>query len=437
MKIDKKAEKRISSFVTDDNLLRAVNYTRSISFLDIIKINEEAHSTILAWLFNPYQGHGLNDLAIKELLKTCFRDVPDLYKREVSFFEDYALHQIDVISFANTYVRTEFQAGPSKNGKGKHPAIDIALINPENKIMIFIENKFGAPEGKNQKKKYHDYLSKKYEGKYHCIFVYLDYNYDGDGMYPPWISLNYDWIKTLLKTVLDHGSCHPAGAKMLTDYYIHLSEDYEYDPFFTGSETAIKALSKAHPDVPEIFSDLPDWDFAQKDEDKSEEAFQHLYDKYYYIIDQMDSYDELDILGEELSKALNFSGHNLIDIGGRKRKYLAITCPLFKQWSEKNKEGYWPIFITYTQNQGANAASESSDSNPVWKIEIFIDLNLVPHEFQEDMRSMIQKETERVKPRYNRIKTQTFTVKPTNEDLIAAFRQRYNQLLRWGQNIVG
>lgn len=255
-------------------------------------------------------------------------------------------------------------------------------------------------------------------------------------MYPPWIFLNYDWIETLLKTILDQGSYHPAGVKMLTDYYIHLSEEYEYDPFFTGSETAVKALSKAHPDVPEIFRDLPDWDFAQKDEDESEEAFQHLYEKYYHIVDQMGSYDELDILGEELTKALNFSDQNLIDIGGRKRKYLAITCPLFNQWSEKKKECYWPIDITYTKNQGANAASESSDLNRGWKIEIFIDLNLVPHEFQEDIRSMIQKETVRVKPRYNRINAQTFTLKPTNEELIAAFRQRYNQLQRWEQNLV-
>ena len=61
MGFDAETRKKIDGFIGDKNLLKAANYTKDVSFFDIIKIGGTRHS---AMLFDPFQGHGLRDLFI-------------------------------------------------------------------------------------------------------------------------------------------------------------------------------------------------------------------------------------------------------------------------------------------------------------------------------------------------------------------------------------
>ncbi|MBI9092264.1 MAG: PD-(D/E)XK nuclease family protein [Desulfobacterium sp.] len=387
---------------------------------------------MLAWLFDPLQGHGLSDLFIRELIKNCFLEPEGAQIKALPFFRENHLVDMDGFSFSDTLVFTEFKAGEPENSKGNFPAIDIAMVSHEKNLMIFIENKFGASEGTGQRKKYQEYLSSTYgeKHKYASIFIYLDSNYGGNGndeisIENPWIFLNYDWIERLLKTVVNQQICHPCAARIIKDYYLYLSCNYEYDPFFKGSKQAIKKLSKAHPDIPQIFAGLPEYDLEASEKDSYVLKLQKLFQKYHLIIDEMADYDAMDFLGEHLVEKLNID-QDCIDTKISKTKTLLyVTRPLFDRWADENEDGYWPINIEYSQPQKASFSLEEAEQEQCFEICIFIDLAIVPEKYRPAAELFIKIRNKRLKPRNNCIEIQTFTSQPSDTDIVEAFRKRH------------
>jgi hypothetical protein len=119
-----------------------------------------------------------------------------------------------------------------------------------NELFLFIENKFGSPEGKDQTTEYFKGLEKLLKPLNHKdppyrLYIFLDYN-ENKANSKDWISLNYDWLQNALKQLIDRDAI-PAGVEyVLKGYYEYLSDDYSSTPYHSGPEKHLPAIARKH-----------------------------------------------------------------------------------------------------------------------------------------------------------------------------------------------
>lgn len=111
---------------------------------------EELHSNIIAWLFDPKQSHGLEFALIDAFLKRLNRSVP--------LDPDYEIHREETKSWKDSAGR-----------KGSRRRADITIKT--GKIRIFIENKWNSKERPRQIRETYELFKEKY-GR-HVTYIYL------------------------------------------------------------------------------------------------------------------------------------------------------------------------------------------------------------------------------------------------------------------------
>ncbi len=154
-----------------------VNIFKIINMVD----KETVHSDMLAWLFNPYENHNLNDKAVKGLLMQLSEkdaEYINLLLQDYSDLEVYREYTID-------------------NGR----RIDILLESRNNKVIIIIENKIRSGEGDNQLEDYKKYIDEKYND-YNRIFLYLTPEKERKEKYKGYIHITYNTIYKILNNIL-------------------------------------------------------------------------------------------------------------------------------------------------------------------------------------------------------------------------------------------
>ena len=216
----------ISKFISDPQIQQCNTWGKDRNIFDITDSNETAHSNFLAWLLNPRQGHELGDRFVKELIRQAFlayENSEEQYKNDILgdniFFQEWDLIEIEKASFGTIFVEREF----SLPGIGN---IDICLIDYNNELIVFIENKFGSHlSGKDQLNKYNEWLNDKYDDFYK-LYIYLDLNDGFDSSkkeYHNWVGINYDWIIKFCALIVDKEVMSDRINNLVKDYYIHLS----------------------------------------------------------------------------------------------------------------------------------------------------------------------------------------------------------------------
>ncbi len=113
---------------------------------------EIVHSDMLAWLFNPYENHNLNDKVLKEILM-------QLSKKDAEYIN------LLLLDYSDLEVYREYTVD---NGR----RIDIVMESKNNKVIFIIENKIWSGEGDNQLEDYKNYIDEKYSD-YNRIFLFL------------------------------------------------------------------------------------------------------------------------------------------------------------------------------------------------------------------------------------------------------------------------
>lgn len=148
---------------------------------------EIRHSKALAFLLSPNEPHGLGDMFFKKII--CNKDVSESYRKLEFEFSPSPL-KMALADFDDLIVRRE----------DMH--IDILMWSPKNKVVVTIENKVGASEGKNQLQKYKDSIFKdlRFEG-FGKIFIYLTVDED-TASDNAWISVGYKLLATTLEDIL-------------------------------------------------------------------------------------------------------------------------------------------------------------------------------------------------------------------------------------------
>ncbi len=142
---------------------------------------EIVHSDMLAWLFNPYENHNLNDKVLKEILI-------QLSKKEAEYIS------LLLLDYSDLEVYREYTID---NGR----RIDILMESKNNKVIFIIENKIWSGEGDNQLEDYKNYIDEKYSD-YNRIFLFLTPEKERKEKYKGYIHITYSMIYSVLNCVL-------------------------------------------------------------------------------------------------------------------------------------------------------------------------------------------------------------------------------------------
>lgn len=182
--------KDLESFLLDPNLELLEKKLSRFNLFTTLKVshNEIVQSSVLRWILDPGESHGVGDYLLKKILK-----------RVAIVNEDHRCLpmspvRIDLIDMTDSFVQTEEKFPGGHRG-------DITLLDERNKIFVLFENKVRSREGKGQTKAYVNEVSDRYPS-FKNFFIFL--SPEGE---PPeaaeFLRFSYRDLVDVLKDVLE------------------------------------------------------------------------------------------------------------------------------------------------------------------------------------------------------------------------------------------
>ena len=245
---------QLDDFFADDDVRWLLANARENRALTIAFPKEINISNLFAWLLSPHEGHGLGDLPIKELLFRAWDVCADDQEadRLLGRFRPALVHGL---TFSEAVVVREY-AAPEDAGR-----VDLVLVDPKNRLVLAVENKYGAKLGLQQLTRYADALEKKLprDEDWQLISVMLDYDTESEADDQRWLKLDYEWVIDMIKTQLGLGLLSQESAATLQQFSDHL-EDEGLVPYarLTPAQATDRILQVAlrHADVLAQMKDL-------------------------------------------------------------------------------------------------------------------------------------------------------------------------------------
>lgn len=220
-----------------------------INSFDINPTNERAHSSMLAWLLDPAQAHGLGDKFLRRLLMESFAahrkrvDAPSSEKKpgrplkpdyslgglEISWLHLQSLNQALVLTELNINTGKVNRDDDTETNPAEHSGfLDIFVLDPVLEIAIAIENKYGAGQTGDQLDRYQGWMDDRFKNHYQVRIVLDAYDSLSKSCPDDWIGLNYEWIGDFLETTLATEQLDDRVRTLLSDYLSHIrGEDYD------------------------------------------------------------------------------------------------------------------------------------------------------------------------------------------------------------------
>lgn len=176
-------KEKIRDLLLSNDFKRLTYKKDEANIFKIINIadKEIVHSDMLAWFFNPYENHNLNDKVLKEILM-------QLSKKDAEYIS------LLLLDYSDLEVYREYTVD---NGR----RIDIVMESKNNKVIFIIENKIWSGEGDNQLEDYKNYIDEKYND-YNRIFLFLTPEKERKEKYKGYIHITYSMIYSVLNCVL-------------------------------------------------------------------------------------------------------------------------------------------------------------------------------------------------------------------------------------------
>lgn len=215
-------------FVTDTRLVQLCDVQRTgDEFLDVIRLFENQHSDILAWMLDPREGHGqgeeiLRDLLIQASVIASQRNSSlDRKSATALFFKKWPPSKIRTTGFGSAFTARELGMTPQER-------VDLFVIDSQNKFIVAIENKAGAPHTEEQLDRYKKHLNDVVSANprlkgYAQVYIALDrnseedYREDAPGS-DDWLHMGYSWLKASAQRALLHISRGNLAAKIVMAY---------------------------------------------------------------------------------------------------------------------------------------------------------------------------------------------------------------------------
>lgn len=224
----------LTNFLCDPNLIDLIERVKvSDDVLDVVSLTETQHSSMLAWCINPNEGHGQGDAVLKDFLVAAYvagAETNRFANRE--FFRKWTPGQIRTASFGSAFIACEFSVQTDETNKRKR--LDLFIIDPSNKLVITIENKYGASLSDDQLSAYYERVSDQIgrrpifrDDKYAFLYVVVDRDldcYDEEylkGLGNKWALLDYTWLESAAKRARLHVERNNQAAQLLMAYCQH------------------------------------------------------------------------------------------------------------------------------------------------------------------------------------------------------------------------
>ena len=207
--------------------------------LDICTPREINISRLLGWLLDPTEGHGLGDRALRALLTVAGQkdEVAGLDHKSRTFL---AAHHIHSVAFSPLIVETELKANLAESNR----SVDVAIIDPFNKICIAIENKFGAREGPEQLDKYKKDLSQRFKG-YTQILIFLD-RLEAEPGSKAWLPIGYGWLSGFLLGEEDNASLSTDIRRTLREFREAVQDEDDESASSSSLDKMISSVAVRH-----------------------------------------------------------------------------------------------------------------------------------------------------------------------------------------------
>jgi hypothetical protein len=247
-------------FLSDPELVDFIEQGKvSNDILDVITLSENQHSDMLAWCLTPGEGHGQGDAVIKDFLEAAHRESDAAIYDNKIFFRKWTPGKVRASSFGAAFVTREFgvdlkDAEKNKIGKGR---LDLFLVDPQNKLLIAIENKAGAKLNEGQLVGYQKAVRSKFKGSlfkgYDFAFVVLDRDlasYTDDHIETlghRWALLDYTWLEASANRARLQVERNNHAAQLLVAY-CQKQTDWESTSEELLSELA-GDIAERHPEV--------------------------------------------------------------------------------------------------------------------------------------------------------------------------------------------
>ncbi|WP_164846121.1 PDDEXK-like family protein [Inhella crocodyli] len=210
-------DKQLLDFFSDPTLVDLLEQVKSSNdILTLLTPRENQHSDLLAWCLNAREGHGQGDGLLKDFLLAVFKQSTQvepgdkLYGRGLTrdFVRAWKPARIVTSSFAGAICLREYSL--PKSGDGVGGRLDLLVVDPDNRILVVIENKAGARFRPGQLEGYLEAVQKSLLSRaafkdFHVAFVAMDRNWDtseedegdsnGDDLDGRWAKLDYSWLR--------------------------------------------------------------------------------------------------------------------------------------------------------------------------------------------------------------------------------------------------
>ena len=329
----------IYKIINDESFLYLSRYNQSLHIFDIIPQNERTHSSLIAWLIDPNEGHGMGDYFIKNMFYSLVFD------------ENFPLsiNEIESISFGNLIIDTEVAVSNTN-------IIDILMYDPINRYLFVIENKYGATLTNNQLERYNDWAEKQKENIPNLtkVLIVIDGLSTISSVAQSWSVINYEWITSSIVSLLGRGILNAEIEKLLRDYYISIEGEYGLDPQLKDYKKHLANLAERYPEFIDWLQNersyLLDSKYSEliQEISLSDSEVSLLIHKNKPIFLELIEYSRYDWLQQQLQNAFP----SLFEFEKSSNKCNAF--PLSWKPLMADPDGYWPIYIQLEENKDSD-----------------------------------------------------------------------------------
>lgn len=241
--------RQIDAFFGDGNVQKLLNLSRETRALRVCFPREVPLSHFLAWIFDPTQGHGLQDMPLRRLLTAAGRNQDGL-TLPVRTQRFLGAASLSTNSFMGALIEKEVQLGP---GSGR---LDILILDPAQKLLIAIENKAGARTSNGQLDRYASALAKQYPN-WMRVHIFMDmYANTPDDKALQWIPLDYQWLADEMFEAESSPWLGDESRQAIRDFRCAI--DFDENPFVHLDEESDDVLEVVQ-DHPEPFNVMSKW----------------------------------------------------------------------------------------------------------------------------------------------------------------------------------
>lgn len=372
------------SFLSDPELVELIEQVKiSDDILDVINLNENQHSDMLAWCLSPNEGHAQADAVIKDFLIAAYAARDGATYDNKLFFAKWTPGRIRTSSFGAAFVTREFAVkveDGTRNGR-----LDLFLVDPQNRIIVAIENKTGAKLNEVQLSKYHAAVKAQiaklsvfsdYDFSFVVLDRYLDkYDEEYQGrMGTKWILLDYSWLRDSAKRARLQVARNNQAAQLLVAY-CQQQTDWESPAEQRLSGLAVE-LSMRHEPVVNALRELRRQKFSDWTPSKLQGQCGELIlfkNQHRQLCSHLLSAQGIAAVLFQIRKGLSDLKIEHFQNG---RAWLQFASPEIEQLAYQGDDGIvWPIFVNvYREANDADTDNSKYTVRLIWCKENFSDV---------------------------------------------------------------